>query len=294
MGQMYHILNNQRLLIITVCLSYCYASAQHRTSSSPYLGAYSYSEGGEEFPFSQLNGPHLYSLGIDNFLPFPGGKTLALSKSQISAVANSNSVEKPVQEASEPAPQQVTGTAIIPLQPPPAVPVNAAAANVPTNNGAVFLGSGALGVINLGNGAFALGSGGIGYSNQRQQPRPNGRSPLFPPLPANPNLVPAARASQVPASIPQTTWPGFQYNQQLLNPRSTQKQTDQNGYERLDARSAGFGQPTPLIRALKTRMNFATLSEPQFGVQSGDISQLPQPGFGDPIPRLPPQALRYF
>lgn len=163
-------------------------------------------------------------------------------------------------------------------------------------------------------GAFALGSGGIGYSNQRQQPRPNGRSPLFPPLAANPNLVPAARASGAPASIPQTTWPGFQFNQQLLNPRSTQKQTgeckstgtsqlfalmlclvsDQNGYERLDPRSAGFGQPTPLIRALKTRMNFATLSEPQFGAQSGDISQVPQPGFGDPIPRLPPQALRYF
>lgn len=36
--------------------------------------------------------------------------------------------------------------------PPPAVPVNAVASNVPSNQGATFLGSGSLGVVDLGNG----------------------------------------------------------------------------------------------------------------------------------------------
>lgn len=64
----------------------------------------------------------------------------------------SNSIEKPVREAQDYVPPQSVGTAIIPPIPPPATPINAAAANVPAERGAVFLGSGALGVIDLGGG----------------------------------------------------------------------------------------------------------------------------------------------
>ncbi|XP_030745630.1 proline-rich protein 36-like [Sitophilus oryzae] len=244
--------------------------------------------------------PQLYSLEVDSFLPIPKGDLLAANKASIAPVL-SNSIEKPVQEPQEPIPQQPAGTAIIPLLPPPAIPVNAAAANVPANNGAVFLGSGALGVINLGNGAFALGSGGIGYSNMRQQPRPNGMSPLYPPLPASPNLVPAATPSQPGAPPPanlagQVPQINYQFQQQpVFNTNLIPKgQLDRNGYEPLDPRNAGFGSPSRRIRPLKTRMSYATPTVPQVQVEAVHPSQLPQSGFGDPIPRLPPQAITYY
>lgn len=68
--------------------------------------------------------------------------------------ATSNAIDKPVDEPQEIVPPQSTGNAIIPYYPPPATPVNAAAANVPARMGAVFLGSGSLGVIDLGGGKF--------------------------------------------------------------------------------------------------------------------------------------------
>ncbi|KAF7263944.1 hypothetical protein GWI33_000831, partial [Rhynchophorus ferrugineus] len=245
--------------------------------------------------FESLKIPHgdtqLFDLGVDTFLPIPQGDLIHSSKGSIIPVASSNSVEKPVQEPQEPIPQQPTGTAIIPLIPPPAVPVNAAASNVPSNNGATFLGSGALGVVNLGNGAFALGSGGIGYSNVRQQPRPNGNSPLYPLLPASPHLLPAATPSQ---QIP----PGFQFTPPLFKPNDDFPKfpgiSDPNGYEPLDPRNVRFGAQNPRKRPIKIRMNFATPTVPQVQVQPVHPSQRPQPGFGDPIPRLPAHSVTYY
>lgn len=107
----------------------------------------------------------LYSSGITKYLSIPdyGGTndadfglkvTLPLAKAQSIAIpaASSNSIEKPVEEPQEYVPPQSIGTAILPQMPPPATPVNAAAANVPSQRGAVFLGSGALGVVALGHG----------------------------------------------------------------------------------------------------------------------------------------------
>ncbi|KAL1489734.1 hypothetical protein ABEB36_013669 [Hypothenemus hampei] len=283
-------------LIITV-------NSERTQRDETYFKPYLYPRGGDNQNYEPLNVPlqesPLYILGTDSFLPFAPDTTLASPKFKISPVAYSNSIEKPVQEPSDPVPQPPRITAVIPLQPPPAVPVNAAAANVPANNGAVFLGSGALGVVNLGNGAFALGSGGIGYSNIRQQPRPSGQSPLYPPLAATPNLVPAATPSQPPLSIPQPNLAGqltpdgaYQFNSPLFTPQTRQmKEVDQNGYERLS--SPGFGNQTPRIRPIKTRMNYATLTVPQVTVEIAHPNQMAQPGFGDPIPRLPPQAIKF-
>ncbi|CAH1124076.1 unnamed protein product [Ceutorhynchus assimilis] len=283
---------NWLTLSTVVCLLLNTAAARTR-------GAFSFSDfsrfdnsfQGYKEPTSQL-----YSLGIDSFLPY--GNSLTASKLNIASVALSNSVEKPVQEPSDPPLPQLTGTAVIPLLPPPAVPVNAAASNVPSNNGAVFLGSGALGVVNLGNGAYALGSGGIGYSDNRQQPRPDGRSPLYPPLPASPNLVPAARPSQQVASVPQIDLTGitqeYRYDQSLFVPNHVpQQQYDQNGYERLDASSAGFGQPVIRYRPLKIRTNYATPTVARVTLEQAQANQLPQSGFGDPIPTLLPQTVKY-
>lgn len=80
--------------------------------------------------------------------------------------ADHNSIEKPVEEPQEYVPPQSVGSATIPLIPPPAIPVNAVASNVPTANGAVYLGSGSIGVVQLSNGAYALGSGSLGYSGE--------------------------------------------------------------------------------------------------------------------------------
>lgn len=70
-----------------------------------------------------------------------------------------------------------------------------------------------------------MGSGGIGYSDRRQQPRPSGSSPLFPPLAASPNLVPAATPSQppnpvIPGNLSGQTAPvgGVQFNQPFFVP----------------------------------------------------------------------------
>ncbi|XP_050299339.1 uncharacterized protein LOC126738179 isoform X2 [Anthonomus grandis grandis] len=283
-------------LSVFIILGHAAKQPQERARRGSISSSYSLTDATLNLPTA---GSSLYSLGIDSFLPFPEGQ-LPVSKLNIAPVALSNSIEKPVQEASDPMPQQPTGTAVIPFLPPPAVPVNAAAANVPSNNGAVFLGSGALGVVHLGNGAFALGSGGIGYSDQRQQPRPNGRSPLYPPLAASPNLVPAATPSQQPAPIPradlsgQLSPNGYGFQQPLFSPSISQPQVawDQNGYERLA--QSGFGSPSNRIRPLKTRMNYATATQNELRVEAGHISQLPQPGFGTPIPRLPAQSVTYL
>lgn len=85
-------------------------------------------------------------------LPEYSTEALDLSYYQIS----SNSIEKPVQETQEYVPPQSVGAAVIPYQPPPATPVNAAASNVPGDGNSVFLGSGSLGVINLGGGKQKL------------------------------------------------------------------------------------------------------------------------------------------
>lgn len=69
--------------------------------------------------------------------------------------------------------------------------------------------------------------------------------------------------------------------------------TDQNGYERLNPSSAGFGMPTTMVRPLKLRMNYATPTVSQVSVERAYGNQLPQSGFGTPIPTLPPHALRY-
>ncbi|XP_066252524.1 uncharacterized protein [Euwallacea similis] len=290
------------LLLCSVLLHHSHATIP-RAKRGSLISAYSYSNIGLDYPSSDpfrvsiQESPLLYSLGIDSFLPFANAE---YPKSNIAPVAASNSVEKPVQELSDPVPQMPRGTAVIPLTPPPAVPVNAAAANVPAARGAVFLGSGSLGVVHLGNGAFALGSGGIGYSDMRQQPRHSGMSPLFPPLPANPRLLPAATPSQVLTPIPQAnlsgqlTSNGVQFSQPFFTSTpSSQAQNDPNGYERLNPNAVGFGMPTSMVRPLKTRMNYATITVPQITVEAAYPNQLPQSGFGDPIPRLPPEALKY-
>nr|XP_023019921.1 actin cytoskeleton-regulatory complex protein PAN1-like [Leptinotarsa decemlineata] len=192
------------------------------------------------------------------------------------AYASSNAVDKPVQESQDFIPPQATGTVIIPRRPPPAIPVDTVGLNVPGKGGAVFLGSGSLGVLDLGGGAYALGSGSIGYSDRRSNPRSSFKAPLLPPVRATPNLIPAAVNSPLP---PQQT-PIFEYQ----FPVTGQLPTDQNGYEYLPPNRVGFGDPLPM-RPLKTRNAYATPSPLQLPPQepvysSFDPSQLmqqPQP-----------------
>ncbi|XP_060530813.1 uncharacterized protein LOC132704668 [Cylas formicarius] len=291
------------LLTVLVVLSSTRSEKRPNRATSLYslqlstVGLSSY--GNINFPLEQSQ----YYAATLKDIAVPQGQAFHIpqvGKDNIAPVAYTNSVEKPVEEVQDYVPPpQSSGPAIIPFQPPPAVPVNAAAANVPANNGAVFLGSGSLGVINLGNGAFALGSGGIGYSDIRQQPRPSGTSPLYPPLPANPNLVPAAKPSQTPTPIPQgtpisqLTPNGFHFSQPVFV-QAQQPSVDQNGYEQLTTNSAGFGSPSPRIRPLKTTNNYATPTATQVQIQPIHPSQRPQPGFGEPVPRLPAVGLQYF
>lgn len=156
-------------------------------------------------------------------------------------------------EPQEYVPPQSVGAANIPLMPPPAIPVNAVAANVPSSMGAVFLGSGSIGVVSLGNGAYALGSGALGYSDMRGQPRPSANVPVYPRLPATPNLIPAAVQSQPPPPPP-PSYPEFTYHPDI---GFTSHPVDPNAYENLRPGSAGFG--TPLIRPPRPpRQHFAT------------------------------------
>ncbi|CAH1371143.1 uncharacterized protein [Tenebrio molitor] len=175
------------------------------------------------------------------------------------AIIQSNSLDKPVMEGQEYIPPQSIGAAVLPRMPIPATPVNAAAANIPASRGAVFLGSGSLGVVDLGNGAYALGSGSIGYSGSRSRPRPTAKVPVFPPIQAAPNLIPAAVPSPAPAQPipPIGLVPGsIDFNHPLLNVPQV-PQVDQNGYEYLPPNRIGFGTPNP-PRPIRTRQQFAT------------------------------------
>ncbi|CAG9861695.1 unnamed protein product [Phyllotreta striolata] len=148
-----------------------------------------------------------------------------------------NSIEKPVQESQEYVPPQSVGSAVIPELPPPAVPVNAAAANVPGDGNSIFLGSGALGVLNLGGGAYVLGSGALGYSEIRRNPRPNIRASTLPPIQASPNLLPAAVNS--PERPRQRAVFSYSF------PTGHGSPVNQNEYEFLAPSQAGFGDPLP-------------------------------------------------
>ncbi|XP_018561403.1 uncharacterized protein LOC108903646 [Anoplophora glabripennis] len=214
-----------------------------------------------------LRNTDLYAPGVDDVLPIQHYKQSDIDLNvdltgarhrgpQLHEIASlnyivSNSIDKPVQEAQDNVPPQSLATAIIPPVPPPAIPINAVAANVPAERGAVFLGSGSLGVIDLGGGAYALGSGSIGYSRVRANPRSSFKAPLLPPVQAAPNLLPAAVPSPEP---PQP--PVFDFNHPLLGGRPP---VDENGYEYLPPSSVSFGDPLP-PRPLKTTMAFATPS----------------------------------
>lgn len=162
-----------------------------------------------------------------------------------------NSIDKPIIEAQEYIPPQSTGTAILPQMPPPAVPVNAVASNIPASGGAVFLGSGSIGVVDLGNGAYALGSGALGYSENRARPRPTTTVPVYPPIKASPDLIPAAVPTPQPPQF------GFiDYTHPYLGVPQL-PQIDQNGYEYLPPNRVGFGEPNP-PRPIRTRQQFAT------------------------------------
>ncbi|XP_044748580.1 uncharacterized protein LOC123309493 isoform X2 [Coccinella septempunctata] len=171
-----------------------------------------------------------------------------------------NSIEKPVEEPQEYVPPQSMGSATIPLIPPPAIPVNAAASNVPSSNGAVYLGSGSIGVVQLSNGAYALGSGSLGYSDGRSQPRPSSKFPVYPPLPASPNLIPAAVPSQpqpAPPSPPHSRTQRFEYTFPVMHNHLR----DPNTYEVLRPETVSFGT-APRRPPRPPRMHFATPTYP--------------------------------
>ncbi|XP_050507507.1 uncharacterized protein LOC126885118 isoform X2 [Diabrotica virgifera virgifera] len=182
----------------------------------------------------------------------------------------SNSLEKPVQESQEYIPsQQSLGPAVIPQYPPLATPVNAAASNVPSNENAVFLGSGSIGVVNLGGGAYVLGSGSLGYSEIRRNPRTSLLMPTLPPIQAHPSLLPAA------VNSPEITQPKpiFSYSY----PQGQSFPNDPNEYEFLTPDQVGFGDPLP-PRRLKITNAYAVPTSLQIQ------PQVPPP----PSPTLPP------
>ncbi|KYB28023.1 uncharacterized protein LOC103312712 isoform X1 [Tribolium castaneum] len=245
---------------------------------APAMGDLSISPSGWKGSISYLHGVHnplpVHLVNTDDFnlnvdlpaprrLPPPSVAHVSRQAPPIH-ILSSNSLEKPVMESQEYIPPQSFGTAVLPQMPPPATPVNAAASNIPANRGAVFLGSGSLGVVSLGNGAYALGSGSIGYSGNRAQPRPTGTVPVYPPLPASPNLIPAA----VPSPSPQQPL-GLNYDYPLLNVPQV-PQVDQNGYEYLPPNRVGFGAPNP-PRPLRTRQQFATPTALQVRQQGQQI-----------------------
>ncbi|XP_072386030.1 uncharacterized protein [Diabrotica undecimpunctata] len=182
----------------------------------------------------------------------------------------SNSLEKPVQESQEYIPpQQSLGPAVIPDYPPPATPVNAAASNVPSNGNAVFLGSGSIGVVNLGGGAYVLGSGSLGYSEIRRNPRTSIHVPILPPIQAHSSLLPAA------VNSPEITQPKpiFSYSY----PQGQKFPNDPNEYEFLTPDQVGFGDPLP-PRPLKITNTYAVPTSLQIQ------PQVPPP----PSPTFPP------
>lgn len=191
---------------------------------------------------------------------------------------DSNSIEKPVQEYQEIIPPQSIGAAVLPQRPIPATPVNAAAANVPAQTGAVFLGGGSLGVVHLGNGAYALGAGSIGYSGNRAQPRSTYTVPVMPPLPATPNLIPAAVPSPV-SQAPQVS--SFPVGGMLG--KGQVGRFDQNGYEFLPPNRIGFGMPLLRPPTIRVRQQFATPTLPQRPV-GPMVQNLPSASFDFSIP----------
>ncbi|CAH0560917.1 unnamed protein product [Brassicogethes aeneus] len=297
----------QILLIITFILQTKQSELRRKEKRGSFdefpIGSY-----GSQSEWKGINTPiQKQNAGIDSYLPISGIK---YGISQVPQVV-SNSIDKPVQEAQEVIPPTSLGRAIIPENPPPATPVNAVAANIPMSQGALFLGSGSLGVVDLGNGVYALGSGSLGYSNRRSNPRPSIKSPLYPPIPASPNQIRAA----VPSSIPPPLNPlpsympvsmSIDYNDPLLN-YLPQPPPDENGYEYLAPNRVGFGSPLNYVPRIKPTMNFATptplqvpleaiphfpLSSYQFEVGSQDVSsQTIQ--FGEKLPNFYPQEIPY-
>ncbi|XP_063903247.1 splicing factor, proline- and glutamine-rich-like [Zophobas morio] len=215
-----------------------------------------------------------FNLNVDlpppRHLPPPAISQTIIPRPVASYGIVSNSLDKPVMEGQEYIPSPGIGTAILPQMPQPAIPVNAVASNIPASRGAVFLGSGSIGVVSLGNGAYALGSGSLGYSENRSRPRPTANVPVYPPIRATPDLLPAA----VPTPLPPQPAPpigGFypgsiDFGGPFLVPQKPQ--LDQNGYEYLPPNRVGFGQPNP-PRPPRTRQQFATPTTLQ-------IPQVPQ------------------
>lgn len=142
-------------------------------------------------------------------------------------------------------------------------------------------------LIRLISGAYALGSGSIGYSNMRSNPRPSIKSPLFPPVQAAPNLIPAAVPSSIPP--PANPLPAYDpvtvpvdYNDPLINYLNPAPPKDANGYEYLPPNRVGFGSPLPRLPRVKATMAFATPT----------ALQVQQPPLPQPVP--PPQPSYMF
>lgn len=115
-----------------------------------------------------------------------------------------------------------------------------------------------------------MGSGSLGYSQDRRQPRPSFKVPLYPPLPASPDLIPAAVPSQQtpPQPIP------YPVIQPAID-SSIKRPVDANGYEYLPPNEVRFGFRNPRPFRLKTTQAFATPTQ-----------QIPQPP--PPLPQQQP------
>ncbi|KAJ8978490.1 hypothetical protein NQ317_009118 [Molorchus minor] len=210
--------------------------------------------GRTNIPLQQMD---LFAPSVDLTGANPNGTPQLYQVPQVNYIT-SNAIDKPVQEAQEYVPPQSIGTAIIPQVPPPATPVNLVASNGPANGGAVFLGSGALGVIDLGGG--------------------NNQNTSSSPVRAAPNLIPAA----VPSPQPQQT-PVINFNNAYLGGQPPIR--DRNGYEYLRPDKIGFGNPLP-PRPLKTTMAFATPSAQQIQPQVTPYQPVAPTGFGQNDPGI--------
>lgn len=219
----------------------------------------------------------LYNQGLQSSAPSSYNDPLNFNYPSYSFPEH-NSIEKPVDEPQEYVPPQSVGSAGIPLIPPPATPVNAVAANVPSANGAVYLGSGSIGVVQLSNGAYALGSGSLGYSDGRSQTRSSSNEPSYPPLPASPNLIPAAVPSQPIQTPPASTMQRFEYTFPVMGTYGQ----DPNTYEILRPETVAFGT-APRRPPRPPRMHFATPTYP-VQAQSNEYTLTIPPGIPDSDP----------